>query len=46
MPKIKPQDNSTNQTNRNKGSSGTNKQYDQAMGNRGKQIQKNGGKKQ
>lgn len=31
--------------NRNKGTPGTNKQYDQAMGNRGKQIQQNRGEK-
>lgn len=37
--KIKPQDNAANQQNANKGSSGTNRQYDQAQGNRGKQIQ-------
>ena len=37
--KIKPQDNSSNQQNANKGTAGTNRQYDQAQGNRGKQIQ-------
>jgi hypothetical protein len=37
--KIKPQDNTANQTNANKGTTGTNRQYDQAQGNRGKQIQ-------
>lgn len=31
MSNIKPTDNSANMTNRNKGTSGTNKQYDQAM---------------
>lgn len=45
MSNIKPQDNSSNQPNPNKGTPGTNRQYDQAMGNRGKQIQQNGGKK-
>lgn len=36
--KIKPADNRTNQQNGNKGTKGTNKQYDQAQGNRGKQM--------
>lgn len=45
MSNIKPKDNSANITNRNKGTSGTNKQYDQAMGNRGKLIQQHKGKK-
>jgi len=45
MSNIKPTDNSANMTNRNKGTSGTNKQYDQAMGHRGNQIQQNRGKK-
>lgn len=45
MSKIKPKDNQSNQPNPNKGTPGTNKQYDQAMGNRGKQIQQNRGKK-
>ena len=46
MTTITPQDNVANQSNPNKGTSGTNKQYDQAMGNRGKQIQQTrGGKK-
>jgi hypothetical protein len=36
---IKPQDNTANQQNANKGTSGTNRQYDQAQGNRGKQKQ-------
>ena len=39
--KIKPQDNSANQRNANKGSNGTNRQYDQAEGNRGKQLNPN-----
>jgi hypothetical protein len=37
--KIKPQDNSANMPNANKSTPGTNKQYDQVQGNRGKQIQ-------
>ncbi|MBR4825736.1 MAG: hypothetical protein IKZ86_13140 [Spirochaetaceae bacterium] len=41
MGKIKPQDNSANQQNANKGSSGTNRQYDQNQGNRGKQLNSN-----
>lgn len=44
--KITPANNSANMSNPNKGSSGTNKQYDQNQGNRGKQInpnQKKGG---
>lgn len=41
--KIKPIDNTANQKNANKGTSGTNKQYDQKHGNRSKQI-KQGGK--
>lgn len=36
--KIAPQDNSSNMDNANKGTSGTNRQYDQVQGNRGKQI--------
>jgi hypothetical protein len=36
--KIAPKDNSANMPNANKGTSGTNKQYDQNQGNRGKQI--------
>lgn len=45
MSNIKPKDNSANMTNRNKGTSGTNRQYDQAMGNSGKLIQQKRGKK-
>lgn len=37
--KITPQDNAANQSNANKGSNGTNRQYDQAQGNRSKQKQ-------
>jgi hypothetical protein len=36
--KIAPQDNSSNMNNANKGTPGTNKQYDQNQGNRGKQM--------
>ena len=43
--KIKPQDNSANQQNPNKGTSGTNRQYDQSQGNRGKQLNPNQRKK-
>lgn len=39
--KIKPKDNSANQRNANKGTSGTNKQYSQVHGNRGKQLNPN-----
>ena len=35
--KINPKDNQSNQQNPNKNSEGTNKQYDQAQGNTGKQ---------
>nr|WP_321255730.1 hypothetical protein [uncultured Pseudodesulfovibrio sp.] len=34
---MKPKDNQANQPNANKGTRGTNKQYDKAQGNRGKQ---------
>jgi hypothetical protein len=36
--KIAPKDNSSNMKNANKGTPGTNKQYDQVQGNRGKQL--------
>tara|TARA_R110001583_G_scaffold15582_1_gene64048 strand:- start:552 stop:707 length:156 start_codon:yes stop_codon:yes gene_type:complete len=36
---IKPSDNTANQKNPNKGTSGTNRQYDQKNGNRSKQKQ-------
>ena len=36
--KIEPKDNSSNMPNANKGTPGTNRQYDQAQGNRGKQL--------
>jgi len=39
--KVTPQQNQANQTNANKGTIGTNKQYDQAQGNRGKQLNPN-----
>ncbi len=50
MSKIHPNDNRANQQNPNKGTSGTNRQYDQVHGNRGKQLNPNqqgskGGKK-
>ncbi len=40
-----PQQNSSNQQNANKGTSGTNTQYSQAQGNRGKQMNSNQGGK-
>ena len=36
--KITPQQNQSNIQNANKGNTGTNKQYDQNQGNRGKQM--------
>lgn len=39
--KVSPSNNASNQKNANKGSNGTNKQYDQAQGNRGKQMNPN-----
>ena len=39
--KIAPKDNSANMPNANKGTSGTNRQYDQAQGNRGGQLSEN-----
>lgn len=39
--KISPRDNAANMQNPNKGTSGTNKQYDQNQGNRGAQMQPN-----
>lgn len=39
--KIKPADNASNQTNPNIGSEGTNLQYNQVHGNRGKQLNPN-----
>lgn len=39
--KTSPQNNSANQQNANKGSSGTNTAYDKAQGNRGTQLNPN-----
>ncbi|TCK09137.1 alpha-amylase [Marinobacterium mangrovicola] len=39
--KIRPQDNSSNIKNPNKGTPGTNRQRDQNQGNRGKQLNPN-----
>lgn len=39
--KVEPQDNRSNMPNGNKGNSGTNLQYDQVHGNRGKQKNPN-----
>ena len=39
--RIDPKDNEANQQNRNKGTPGTNRQVDQAQGNRGKQLDPN-----
>ena len=36
--KIAPRDNSANMPNANRGTPGTNRQYDQAQGNRGHQL--------
>ncbi|MDM5112951.1 hypothetical protein [Aeromonas salmonicida] len=38
---IKPADNNANMQNRNTGSAGTNRQYDQNQGNRGKDMNPN-----
>lgn len=43
--KSSPKDNSSNQQNANKGTKGTNRQYDQGQGNRGKQMNPNQGRK-
>lgn len=43
--KITPKQNQSNIQNPNKGTSGTNKQYDQNQGNRGKQLNPNQKKK-
>jgi hypothetical protein len=43
--KIKPSDNQSNIQNPNKGTPGTNRQYDQKQGNRGKQMNPNQGRK-
>lgn len=39
---MKPQDNQSNMQNSNKGTKGTNKQYDQVQGNKGTQIASGG----
>lgn len=39
--KIAPENNRANMQNGNKGTKGTNKQYDKAQGNRGKQMNPN-----
>lgn len=39
--RIKQEDNAANQVNANKGTAGTNRQYDQAQGNRGEQLNPN-----
>ncbi|OAV68228.1 hypothetical protein Barb6XT_01109 [Bacteroidales bacterium Barb6XT] len=39
--KIKPQDNRSNQSNANKGTFGTNRQYNQVQGNKGAQKNPN-----
>ena len=39
--KIKPKDNESNMQNPNKGTPGTNEQYDKAQGDRGKQLNPN-----
>lgn len=39
--KITPKDNSANMQNANKGTAGTNKQYDKNQGNRGKELNPN-----
>lgn len=43
--KISPKDNSANQQNANKGTSGTNTAYDKNQGNRGKQLNQSPKKK-
>lgn len=43
--KISPKNNQSNQQNSNKGTTGTNKQYAQGQGNRGKQMNPNQGVK-
>lgn len=44
--KISPADNQANMQNANKGTPGTNKQYDQNQGNRGTQLNPNQQKKE
>lgn len=43
--KIKPADNAANMQNANKGTTGTNRQYDQNQGNTGKHLNPNQKKK-
>lgn len=43
--KISPANNQANQQNANKGNEGVNQQYAKVHGNRGKQLNINGGKK-
>tara|TARA_R110002012_G_scaffold115666_1_gene262648 strand:- start:655 stop:837 length:183 start_codon:yes stop_codon:yes gene_type:complete len=43
--KISPANNQANQQNPNKGTDGVNQQYAKVQGNRGKQLNKNEGKK-
>lgn len=43
--KVTPPQNQSNMQNPNKGTEGTNKQYDQNQGNRGKQLNPNQKKK-
>ncbi|WP_162845082.1 hypothetical protein [Helicobacter sp. MIT 11-5569] len=43
--KINSKDNASNMQNPNKGTKGTNVQYDKNQGNRGKQLNPNQGKK-
>ncbi len=43
--KVTPKQNQSNMQNPNKGTSGTNKQYDQNQGNTGKQLNPNQKKK-
>ncbi|WP_185113720.1 hypothetical protein [Chryseobacterium sp. Leaf394] len=43
--KITPKNNAANMQNANRGSSGTNRQYDQNQGNRGKQLNTNRNRK-
>lgn len=42
---MKPQDNSSNMKNANKGTDGVNKQYSQVQGNKSKQLKQQGDKK-
>lgn len=41
---VSVKDNAANQQNKNKGTDGTNRQYDQAQGNRSKQLTEKKGK--